>query len=89
MKLESVSGTLAFLVIALNGLWYYIKYVLHQHGYETHLFWGHFKDISNLQRLHAQEQDLGKKRNFKMLLFALYIGLGLFLIAAVMMFSSI
>ena len=82
-----MSGMTGLVVIGLSGLWYYIKYVLHQNGYETHLFWGHFKDITNLHSLHNREEDLRKKRTYKILLFSFYVGLLLFFVAAVMMFS--
>jgi hypothetical protein len=61
-----------FWVILANGLWYFIKYVVKQNGYETHLFWGHFGDIVNLHRLVNKEQDVSKKREYKILLFAFY-----------------
>lgn len=52
MPSETASNITFPVAIALTALWYYIKYVLGQNGYETHLFWGHFKDIANLHSLH-------------------------------------
>ena len=63
-----------FGVIA-TGLWYYIKYVVRQNGYESHLFWGHFDDIQNLRNLINKEQDANKKKNFQNLLYAFYASL--------------
>ena len=65
----------AFFVIVANGLWYYIKFIVRQNGYESHLFWGHFGDIQNLHSLVSKEQDAAKKSNLQNLLFAFYITL--------------
>lgn len=59
-------------VILANGLWYFIKYVVAQNGYETHLFYGHFNDIANLHRLIRKEKDAHQKRFFTLLLIAFY-----------------
>jgi hypothetical protein len=75
-----------FLVLVANGLWYYIKYVVRQNGYESHLFWGHFGDIQNLHSLANTEQDTNKKKNFQYLLYAFYIVLFLTLASFVFMF---
>jgi hypothetical protein len=77
-----------FVVIAINGLGYYIKYVLRQNGYETHWFSGHFKDIANLQSLHDREQDSIKKRNYKVLLIGFYFGLVTFFIVVIMVLKA-
>jgi len=61
-----------FVGMVVNGLWYYIKHIVHENGYETHLFWGHWQDILNLQQLIAKEQDANKKIQFKTLLFSFY-----------------
>ena len=88
MKLQLVNTIVMFVVVALNGLWYYIKYVLRQNGYEAHWFSGHLKDIANLHSLHAQEQDSGKKENYKMLLIVFYFGLVLFLVVFIIMLKA-
>lgn len=88
MKLEVVRDITMFVVIALNGLWFYIKYVLRQNGYEAQWFSGHLGDIANLHSLHAKEQDLSKKRYYLVLLIAFYLGLLAFLAVAVMLFNA-
>ncbi len=89
MDFEAINDTSMLVVwIALTGLWYYIKYVLGQNGYETHLLWGHFKDIANLHNLHDREQDINKKRKYKLLLFAFYVSGALFLVAACALFPK-
>jgi len=70
---------LLFLSLIANGLWYYIKDVVRQNGYETHLFWGHWTDIVNLHRLVTREQDALKKEQFKLLLFIFYAVIFLFI----------
>jgi hypothetical protein len=80
-------GMTGFVVIGLSALWYYIKYVLRQNGYKTYWFWGHFIDIVNLHSLHNQEQNYRKKLAYKLLLFSFYVGLLLFFVAAIQMFS--
>ena len=77
-----------FVVVALNGLWYCIKYVLRQNGYETHWFSGHLKDIANLHSLHDQEQDSSRKRIYKMLLIAFYFGLLSFFVVFIIMLKA-
>ena len=69
---SSFFNVVIFLVLVANGLWYYIKYVVHQNGYESHLFWGHFGDIQNLHNLANKEQDANKKKKFQYLLYAFY-----------------
>ncbi len=71
-------------VVLANILWYYIKYALHQKGYETHLFWGHWGDIVNLHRLIKKEQDGNQKKLYKILLFALYSSLLLIIVSFLM-----
>jgi hypothetical protein len=70
-----LSNIYVFLGLAVVCLWYYIKYLVHQNGYETHLFWGHFGDIQNLRALVNKEQDADKKSRFQTLLYAFYASL--------------
>ena len=65
-------GVTGFFVIVANVLWYYIKYLLRQNGYETHLFRSHFSDIVNLQHLMGNEDEPDKKRKYKIILIAFY-----------------
>lgn len=59
-------------VLFANVLWYFIKYVLSQNGYKTHLFYGHFNDFTNLHHLIRKEQDAKRKRFLIILLVAMY-----------------
>jgi len=68
-------NVVVFFAIVVNGLWYYIKYIVKQNGYESHLFWGHFGDIQNLHSLVNKEQDATKKSKLQNLLYAFYITL--------------
>ena len=61
-----------FFAVVANVLWYYIKYIVNQYGYETHLFSRHGNDIRNLWQVIESEQDANKKSWFKILLFSLY-----------------
>ncbi len=74
-ELPNISELLKVLIpcaVVVNCLWYYIKYVLRQNGYEAHLFRAHWDDIKNLRKLVENEQDESKKIQFKILLFTFY-----------------
>ena len=62
-----------YTAVIMNGLWYYIKYVVRQHGYETRMFRGLWQDILSLQKLIEREQNTNKKRKYKTLLFSFYV----------------
>jgi hypothetical protein len=65
------------------GLWYYIKFLVHRAGYETHLFWGHGADIQNLHQLIDREQDTRKKWQLRIVLLTFYASFTLALAAFV------
>ena len=71
MKLDLTTLTI-FIIIVGSALWYSIKHIVRQNGYETHYFWGHFTDIINFHRLINKEQSLTRKRKYIILLIAFY-----------------
>ena len=59
------------LVTIPNVIWYYIKYVVHQHGYKTGISPG-WPDFQNLQKIIDKEPNPTKKRRLKDLMFHFY-----------------
>jgi hypothetical protein len=75
-----------FLFIALNVLWYYIKYVVRQHGCGVQWFWGHLSEIRDLHKIVRNEEDVRKKVRLKVLLYSFYGLLILTLVSVVPLF---
>ena len=50
------------LVITVNILWYWLKFDLKKHGFETHLFCGHFTDLVNVVRVIRNADDKSVKK---------------------------
>jgi hypothetical protein len=63
------------LTLIVNGTRFYIKDVVKQNGYETHLFYGHLGDIQNLRALIKKEKDVNKKNRLSSLLDFFYASL--------------
>jgi hypothetical protein len=63
-----------------NLRWYGIKNMLEEQGYETHLFYGHFKDLSHFSELISKERDPLKKKKYRKLQVRLFFNILLFLV---------
>lgn len=72
-------------IIALNIIWYYIKYLVGKNGYVTHVFMGHIYDIIHFRQMIKVEQDENRKRKYQIVLFAFYfvLILPLFILIAI------
>jgi|GEM_PF-3485836 len=77
------------LVIIANVLWYWLKFDLKKHGYETHMFWGHFTDLVNASRVIRTTEDKTVKRTYTMILGSLIVVVIGFLTTAFNSFPSI
>jgi 4-amino-4-deoxy-L-arabinose transferase-like glycosyltransferase len=76
---------LTILVIVINSIWYYIKHIVRNNGYETNLFWGHYGDLINLKQIISKEDDRNKKTKYIYVQLSLYVSLLLFALCIVLL----
>lgn len=50
--------------LVLNGLWYWIKFILKENGYPVSWFWNHFSDIPNMFHLAKKTEEPDKRRKY-------------------------
>lgn len=62
---------LIFLVIVVNLLWFWLKNDLLDKGYETHLFKGHFSDLSKAAEVIKNTDHPKTKRTYRSVLYSI------------------
>lgn len=65
---------LFILVISLNLLVYWIKFILKNHGYPVGWFWKHNRDIPNMFHLAKQTNNKPEKRKYYVMVVGLICG---------------
>ncbi len=84
--MNPLEGILIFLLILLafsgNILWYWMKNILKQNGYEVYAFAVHWADFGNMVNLIRRTKEVELKRKYKSILWLLLIILIIFISSA-------
>jgi len=80
---------LLLFLIAINGLWYWMKFVLKDHGYKVSWFWNHFSDLPNFFKLVQATENKNQKIKYMTILSATIFGIIVFIIYFILRNASI
>ena len=71
---------LLLFLVALNGLWYWMKIILKDNGYKVSWFWNHFSDLPNFFKLVQATENKNQKIKYMTILSATIFGIIVFII---------
>jgi len=66
---------MTIVVVGVNAIWYWMKYILQQNGYKVSWFWGHFSDFPNMRNLIKKTEDPTLKRKYRLVLLSIPTGI--------------
>jgi len=75
-----IESSILMIVLAVNVLWYWIKFIVKSKGYPMDLFWGHYRDLRYMHEIIANETSAEKAKKYKALLYSLYFCFGGFIL---------
>jgi hypothetical protein len=81
--------TLIISVVAINGVWYWIKSIIKSNGYPMNLFSYHLRDIKNMRDLVKKESYHQKRKKHQSVIAIFYVLIIIFLCSAIVIFIGL